>query len=102
MKQTVLYVDGLVKTVIMDSVSYVTKANQSDIIISGSHGGTSSAGYASDISAAAVFFNDAGGGKNDAGIKGLALLQHNSIIAAATVLKAIIVCLVGRITMPEV
>jgi len=83
MSQNILYIDGSVKTVIMDSISYVTEANQSDIIISGSHAGISSAGYAIDISAGAVFFNDAGCGKNNAGIKGLELLQHNSIIAAA-------------------
>jgi uncharacterized protein YunC (DUF1805 family) len=83
MNQHVLYVDGSVKTVIMDSISYVTEANQSDIIISGSHGGTSSAGYAIDVAAGAIFFNDAGCGKNNAGIKGLELLQQHSIIAAA-------------------
>ena len=83
MNQHILYVDGSVKTVVMDSVSYVTEANQSDIIISGSHGGTSSAGYAIDVAAGAVFFNDAGCGKNNAGIKGLELLQQHSIIAAA-------------------
>ena len=83
MNQHVLYVDGSVKTVIMDSISYVTEANQSDIIISGSHGGTSSAGYAIDVAAGAIFFNDAGCGKNNAGIKGLELLQQHSIIAVA-------------------
>jgi len=67
----------------MDSVSYVTEANRSGIIISGSHGGTSSAQYAIDVAAGAVFFNDAGCGKNSAGIRGLALLQQHSIIAAA-------------------
>jgi len=83
MHQHVLYVDGSVKTVIMDSISYVTEANQADIIISGSHGGTSSAGYAIAVAAGAIFFNDAGCGKNNAGIKGLELLQQHSIIAAA-------------------
>jgi hypothetical protein len=83
MNQYFLYVDGSVKTVVMDSVSYVTAENQSDIIVSGSHGGTSSAGYAINVAAGAVFFNDAGCGKNNAGIKGLELLQQHSIIAAA-------------------
>ena len=83
MHHHILFVDGSIKTVVMDSVSYVTEANQSDIIISGSHGGTSSAGYAIDVAAGAVFFNDAGCGKNNAGIQGLELLQQHSIIAAA-------------------
>jgi len=82
-KQHILFNDGPIAAVIMDSVSYVTEANRSDIIISGSHGGTSSARYAIDIAAGAVFFNDAGCGKNNAGIRGLALLQQHSIIAAA-------------------
>jgi hypothetical protein len=83
MDQHILFIDGLVKTVVMDSVSYVTEANRSDIIISGSHGGTSSAAYAVDAAAGAVFFNDAGCGKNNAGIKGLEHLQKHSIIAVA-------------------
>ena len=83
MHQQTLFTDGSVKTVVMDSVSYVTEANRSDIIISGSHGGTSSAGYAIDVAAGAVFFNDAGCGKNNAGIQGLEQLQQHSIIAAA-------------------
>ena len=83
MDQRTLFVNGSVKTVIMDSISYVTKDNRSDIIISGSHGGTSSAGYAIDVAVGAVFFNDAGCGKNNAGIKGLELLQQHGIIAAA-------------------
>jgi len=83
MKQQIIFTDGFLKTVVMDSVSYVTEANRSDIIISGSHGGTSSAGYAIEAAAGAVFFNDAGCGKNKAGIRGLALLQQHGIIGAA-------------------
>lgn len=79
----ILFDDGAVKTVLMDSVSYITAANRGDIIVSGSHGGTSSAGYAIDARAGAVFFNDAGGGKNSAGIKGLEDLEKHNIIAAA-------------------
>lgn len=83
MKQKTLFTDTSVKTVIMDSVSYVSAANRSDIIVSGSHGGTSSAGYAIDAAAGAVFFNDAGCGKNNAGIRGLEMLQEQGIVAAA-------------------
>jgi hypothetical protein len=83
MNQHILFSDGAVTAVIMDSVSYITGENHGDIIISGSHGGTSSARYAVDAAAAAVFFNDAGCGKNSAGIRGLELLQEHSIIAAA-------------------
>ena len=79
----ILFTDGNRKTVLMDSISYVTAENRGDIIISGSHGGTSSAGYAIDARVAAVFFNDAGVGKNGAGIKGLKMLNEHTIIAAA-------------------
>ena len=79
----ILFIDGQVKTVLMDSISYVTPDNGGDIIVSGSHGGTSSAGYAVDAQVAAAFFNDAGIGKNAAGIKGFELLDEHGIIACA-------------------
>lgn len=79
----ILFTDGSVKTVLMDSISYVVPDNRGDIIISGSHGGTSSAGYAIDAQVAAAFFNDAGAGKNNAGIKGMEELDKNGIIAVA-------------------
>ncbi len=79
----VLFKDGDVKTVLMDSVSYITDDNRGDIIISGSHGGTSSARYAIEARAGAVFFNDAGVGKNNAGIRGLDQLAEKNIIAIA-------------------
>ena len=51
----ILFTDGSVKTVLMDSISYVSADNRGDIIVSGSHGGTSSAGYAVEVQVAAVF-----------------------------------------------
>ncbi len=80
---TILFQDKKLKTVLMDSISYVTDGNRGDIIVSGSHGGTSSAGYAIEARVAAAFFNDAGSGKNGAGIKGLAELEKHGIIAVA-------------------
>jgi hypothetical protein len=82
-KMIKLFTDPARKTFLMDSISYVTPYNRGDIIISGSHGGTSSAGYAIEACVAAAFFNDAGVGKNEAGIMGLELLQHKNILAAA-------------------
>jgi hypothetical protein len=79
----IVFTDGNRNTVLMDSISYVSPANRDDIIISGSHGGTSSAGYAIDARVAAAFFNDAGSGKNRAGIRGLYELEKHSIIAIA-------------------
>ncbi len=83
MQKHILFIDGSIRTVLMDSVSYVGADNRCDIIISGSHGGTSSARYAIEAGTGAVFFNDAGGGKNNAGIRGLETLEQQSIIAVA-------------------
>lgn len=58
----------------MDSVSYVDAADAGHIVVTASHGGRSAAEYASRHGLAAVFFNDAGVGKDDAGIVALALL----------------------------
>ena len=82
-KSDILFIDGEIKTVLMDSISYVDKDNHKDIIVSGSHGGTSSAGYGLDVKVGAAFFNDAGIGKNRSGISGLDLLQNADIIAIA-------------------
>ena len=57
--------------------------HRGDIIISGSHGGTSSAGYGLDVKVGAAFFNDAGVGKNRSGISGLNMLQDAGIVAIA-------------------
>ena len=82
-KSDIIFNDGEIKTVLMDSISYVDKENHKDIIVSGSHGGTSSAGYGLDVKVGAAFFNDAGIGKNRSGISGLDLLQDAGIIAIA-------------------
>ena len=82
-KSDIIFNDGEIKTVLMDSISYVDKENHRDIIVSGSHGGTSSAGYGLDVKVGAAFFNDAGIGKNRSGISGLELLQDADIIAIA-------------------
>lgn len=59
----------------MDSISYVDASDAGHIVISASHGGVSSARYASSQALAAVFFNDAGVGKDNAGIAALSLLK---------------------------
>ena len=82
-KSDILFNDGEIKTILMDSISYVDKDNYRDIIVSGSHGGSSSAGYGLDVKVSAAFFNDAGIGKNRSGISGLDLLQDAGIIAIA-------------------
>ncbi len=61
--------------VLMDSISYMDASDAGQIVVSGSHGGLSSGRYAVEYPLAACFLNDAGVGKEDAGIAALAMLD---------------------------
>jgi hypothetical protein len=67
----------------MDSISYLTAEDAGRVVVSGSHGGLSSADYARSQPLAGVFFNDAGVGKDAAGIAALAALAALGMPAAA-------------------
>jgi len=54
------------------------------IVVSGSHGGASSGEFALALPLRVVFFNDAGIGKQEAGVAALTMLQARGV-AAATV-----------------
>lgn len=58
-----------------DSIAALVPADAGSIVVSGSHGGRSAAGYALAMPLALVVFNDAGIGKDDAGIVALQLLD---------------------------
>jgi hypothetical protein len=64
---------------IMDSITKVTAADAGAIVVSASHGGASSGEFALEVPLKAVFFNDAGVGKDDAGIAALAMLQARNV-----------------------
>ena len=66
---------GSKAVVLMDSISYVDASVAGQVVISGSHGGLSSGRYAVEYPLAACFLNDAGVGKDDAGIASLAMLD---------------------------
>lgn len=68
---------------LVDSITEIGPADAGRVVVCGSHGGTSSAGYALAVPLALVVFNDAGVGKDDAGIAALALLQQAGRAAAA-------------------
>ncbi len=70
------------RIVALDSISQVTDENLGDVVISGSHGGVV-AGRAVKVRVGAAFFNDAGIGKDRAGLSRLQLLQAQGIPAAA-------------------
>lgn len=71
------------RIVAMDSNSMVTKENQMDIIMTGSHGGRVGSLPAVKCHVAAAFYNDAGVGKDNAGISRLTWLEENHIYGAA-------------------
>lgn len=70
--------------VIMDSITKVAPADAGSVVVSASHGGASSGEFALEVPLKAVFFNDAGVGKDNAGIAALGMLQARGV-AAGTV-----------------
>lgn len=70
--------------VLLDSITQVAAEHAGRCVVTGSHGGVSAARYAADVPARLYVFNDAGGGKDGAGIAALARLQAVGL-AAATV-----------------
>ncbi len=72
------------RVIVMDSITQVTPEDAGAFVVSGSHGGASSGEFALEVQLAAVFFNDAGIGKDAAGIVALGMLQQRAI-AAGTV-----------------
>lgn len=69
---------------LLDSIGYVANSHVGMVIVSGSHGGVSAADYILQLSQLpyAVFFNDAGGGKDHAGLAGLEPLARRGVAAA--------------------
>ena len=70
--------------VLIDSVTQVEPGHAGRLIVTGSHGGASVVPYAWAVRGWLYVFNDAGVGKDGAGIAALELLQADGI-AAATV-----------------
>jgi len=79
-KQAKAEIDGVSITV-TDSITFLDENNAGDIVVCGSHGGVSAGEYAQKHHLKAVFFNDAGIGKNNAGIKSLESLSDAGILA---------------------
>jgi hypothetical protein len=67
--------------VLMDSISYADKADEGIFAVSASHGGKSSAHIALTLPIAGAVFNDAGVGKDAAGVAGLEMLDAKDIPA---------------------
>ena len=75
------------RVIAMDSITQATPKDAGAIVVSGSHGGASSGEIALGVPLRAVFFNDAGIGKDGAGVVALDMLQARGI-AAGTVAHA--------------
>jgi hypothetical protein len=71
------------RAIAIDSITQLAAGDEGAVVVSGSHGGTSSGTFALELPLRAVFFNDAGVGKDDAGIAALAMLQAQGVAAAA-------------------
>ena len=72
---------------VVDSITQLAVQDRGCVAVSGSHGGVSSARYALAARPLLSIFNDAGGGKDDAGLAALGLLQAQGL-AACTVAHA--------------
>lgn len=79
-KQVQTEIDGI-KITVTDSITFLNEKNAGDIVVCGSHGGVSAGHYAEKHGVKAVFFNDAGIGKNNAGTKSLDSLSEAGILA---------------------
>jgi hypothetical protein len=84
MRREVVQVRPGQTVVLLDTIAHVGPQDEGRIVVAGSHGGVSSGEYAARVRIAAVFFNDAGGGKERAGYAALPFLDAQAI-AAGTV-----------------
>ena len=78
-----VFVLNRIELVLCDSITQVTDDDAGRIVVSGSHGGSSSACFAAVVPAMLYVFNDAGFGKDGAGIAGLKLLSEAGIAAVS-------------------
>jgi hypothetical protein len=74
----------VVQVVLLDSITAIDATALDAVIVSGSHGGRSSTGFAinSPERPRLVFFNDAGVGKDDAGVYCLQAMQSQGLACA--------------------
>lgn len=68
---------------LIDSITQLAPDDAGAIVIAGSHGGRSAGEVALSVPLALVVFNDAGVGKDEAGIVALSMLQEHGVAAAA-------------------
>lgn len=69
------------RVIVMDSITKVTPDDAGAMVVSASHGGASSGEFALEVPLGMVFFNDAGVGKDNAGIAALDMLEAKGVPA---------------------
>lgn len=71
------------RVVLMDSITKVSADDEGSVVVCASHGGNSSGEFALEVPLKVVVFNDAGVGRDNAGISALDMLQNRGVAAAA-------------------
>ncbi|WP_039805430.1 hypothetical protein [Nocardia araoensis] len=71
------------RVVVMDSLSQATEADRDQVIVAASNGGAASGAAARQLGLGCVVLNDAGVGKDEAGIAGIIALDEVGIPAVA-------------------
>jgi hypothetical protein len=75
--------DDASRLVLLDTVTAVQPQHAGAVVVTGSHGGASVVRYALAVAAKLYVFNDAGVGKDDAGVAALTALQQAGQAAVA-------------------
>jgi hypothetical protein len=73
----------MTQPILLDSITQVQPVHAGAVVVTGSHGGVSSGRYALAVRARLYVFNDAGIGKDDAGVAALAMLEAAGIAAVS-------------------
>ena len=75
--------DTAIPVFLLDSVTEGGEEQTGQVVVTGSHGGVSAARYALRYRPLLVVFNDAGIGKDEAGVAGLGILEEAGLAAVA-------------------
>ena len=81
LKEAVL-TSGSRRIIIMDSITKVTADDVGAFVVAASHGGASSGEFALEVPLGLVVLNDAGIGKDQAGIASLGMLERRGVPGA--------------------
>jgi len=79
MLKDVVHTAGGRRIIIMDSITKVTPEDAGSFVVAASHGGASSGEFALEVPLGLVVLNDAGIGKDQAGIASLAMLEEQGV-----------------------